>query len=627
MDYTTYTGLFLPLLGFLFLLATSDFLGRKSTAIVGCGTVFFSFCCFSSLLISYINESLVQESFTLFHWIPIEGINADFTLHLDPLSLLMTLIITGVGFLIHLYSVGYMEHDPDVNRYFACLNFFIFAMLLLVLSGDLLLLFVGWEGVGLASYLLIGFWYEKPIAAAAAVKAFVVNRVGDLGFLLALLLTFHLFGTSNIAEITHRASIEFTLGAPIVTVLTLLYFIGAIGKSAQFPLHTWLADAMAGPTPVSALIHAATMVTAGVYLIVRLHELFVLAPTTLEIIGVIGGGTALFAALAALAQTELKKVLAYSTMSQLGFMFLACGIADFYGAMFHLTMHAFVKGLLFLAAGNVLHMAHEITDMREMGGLTKKLPKTHILFLIGALALSGIPPLAAFFSKDLVLEQEYLLGHYTLFYIGLAASICTGAYLTRAYCMTFLGPSHTPKKIYDAIKEAPMIMIFPMILLALLSIGGGFIGFASGHLSFLEEFLGQVGVTLADLSHRGESLFTPQTIQAISGAFTAVIATWALYTYFGGIPENKFKSLKYLLRNAFYIDAIYFFCITRPVRGISRLIANVLEPKIFEQSIGCTVDGIERTAQRLQYFQNGQIRSYTAWIVVGVVFTLIYITL
>jgi len=625
MDGITYLGLFFPLIGFLILLATSDFLGRKVTGIIGCGTVLLSFCCFSSLLISYLNGSFTHESFTLFHWIPVDGINANFTLHLDPLSLLMTLIVTGVGFLIHLYSIGYMEHDVDINRYFACLNFFIFSMLLLVLSGELLLLFVGWEGVGLASYLLIGFWYEKPVAAAAAVKAFVVNRIGDLGFLLGLLLTFHLFGTSNIAEISLRAAKEFAVGAPVITILTLLYFIGAIGKSAQIPLHTWLPDAMAGPTPVSALIHAATMVTAGVYLIVRLHEVFVLAPMTLEIIGIIGGTTALFAALAALAQTDLKKVLAYSTISQLGFMFLACGIADFYGAMFHLTMHAFVKALLFLAAGNVLHMVHETTDMREMGGLRKKLPQTHILFLIGALALSGIPPLAAFFSKELVLEQEYLLGHYVLFYVGLVASILTGAYLTRAYCMTFLGTSHTPTKIYETIREAPMVMIFPMIILALLSIGGGFLGFASGHLSFLEAFLGKVGITLADQSQYGEPFFTPQTIQATIGAFSAVIATGVLYICFGGMPENRFKPQTLLLKNAFYIDAIYFFCVIRPVRTLSKFIADTIEPMIFEKSIDYTVDMAQGTAQQLQRLQNGQIRSYAAWIVAGVVFTLIYL--
>ncbi len=426
MDYAISIGLFMPLVGFLILMSTYACISRRLVSLVGCGTILISFICFCSLLANSTASGVSPLSVTLFEWIPVKGISADFTLHLDALSFVMTLVITGVGFLIHVYSIGYMEHEEDYARYFGFMNFFVFSMLTLVLAGNLVLLFVGWEGVGVASYLLIGYWYEKPVAAESATKAFVVNRIGDLGLLLGILLTYYLFGTSDMAEINQRAVSSFAVGAPIITVLTLLYFIGAVGKSAQLPLYTWLPDAMAGPTPVSALIHAATMVTAGVYLLVRLNPVFMLAPTTLEVVGVIGAVTSLFASICAVGQTDLKRVLAYSTVSQLGLMFLACGVGAFYAAMFHLTMHAFVKALLFLSAGNVVHMLHDVTEMDQMGGLSKALPKTRWLFLIGVLALAGIPPLAAFFSKDLILEQSYLVGFKTLFWIGLAASTMTG---------------------------------------------------------------------------------------------------------------------------------------------------------------------------------------------------------
>ena len=619
MENILLIALFLPLLGFLTLMVTSSIfsVSRSFVYILGCFTVFISFICFATLF----TLSLDSQTFTLFQWIPIKGINAGFTLHLDQLSLLMGLIITGVGFLIHVYSVGYMEHDDSFARFFACLNFFIFAMLLLVLAEHLLLLFVGWEGVGLASYLLIGFWYEKPVAAAAATKAFVVNRIGDLGLLLGLLLTFHLFGTGNITEISQRAPVEFAVGAPIITLLTLLYFFGATGKSAQLPLHTWLPDAMAGPTPVSALIHAATMVTAGVYLVVRLHDLFILAPLTMQVISVIGAATALYAALCALAQTDLKKVLAYSTVSQLGFMFLACGSADFYGAMFHLTMHAFVKALLFLSAGNVLHMVHEITEMDQLGGLAKKLPKTNWLFLIGALALSGIPPLAAFFSKDLILEQEFYVGFLNLFHVGLVASVLTGAYLTRAYCLTFLGKTHLKESVYNAIRDIPAVMFTPLIILATLSIIGGFLGFSVEGLSWLEGYLGRINITLADKTHLGEPFFSPQTLEAVSGAFLGVGITALAYTFF---VSRLGKTLP-LLKNAFYIDAIYALLIVTPLKLLSRLITSFFEPTLFDGSITWISGVTYQVATGLQKCQSGQIRSYSALMVIGTVAVIAYL--
>jgi NADH-quinone oxidoreductase subunit L len=623
MLYALCLGLFLPLLGFLGLMGLAYKLGRQATAWIACSTIFISFVCFVSLLHSYVNAGMRPESFTLFSWIPVQGIDADFSLHLDSLALLMALIITGIGFLIHVYSIGYMEEEEDFVRYFACLNFFVFAMLLLVLASNLLLLFVGWEGVGLASYLLIGFWYNRPAAARAATKAFVVNRIGDFGFLLGLLLTFYLFDTGEMTEISRRASQEFLVGAPVLTLLTLLYFVGAVGKSAQLPLHVWLPDAMEGPTPVSALIHAATMVTAGVYLVVRMHAVFVLAPTTLQVIGVIGATTSLFAALCAIGQTDLKRVLAYSTVSQLGFMFLACGAAAFYSAMFHLTTHAFIKALLFLSAGNVIHRIHGLTDMTKMGGLSKNFPKTHWLFLIGVLALSGVPPLAAFFSKDLILEQEYLLGFETLFYVSLAASILTGFYLTRAYCLTFMGKPRLADKELTRAKEAPRVMLLPLIVLALLSIAGGFLGFGFGPVPPLENFLKEIGVSRLERELTTGLHWTPELWLAILGSLFGIGLSALLYTRYA----DRFIRPILWLRKAFFIDEIYEGVIVLPLKTLSRFIAQILEPKVFDGLIRLAVQATQKIAYGLQQMQSGQIRSYVAWMAMGAVLLIVYFVL
>lgn len=612
-------GLFLPLAGFLLLLFTSDVIGRRAAGMIASTTVFISFLCFAALLYRYITNGLDVETYTLFQWIPVDKINANFTLRLDHLSLLMTLIVTGIGFLIHVYSIGYMEHEEDYARYFACLNFFIFAMLLLVLAGNILLLFVGWEGVGLASYLLIGYFYSQPAAARAATKAFVVNRIGDLGLLLGLILTFHTFGTSDIAEILQRAEQGFAVGAPVITVMTLLYFWGAIGKSAQLPLYTWLPDAMEGPTPVSALIHAATMVTAGVYLVVRMHPLFMLAPYSLHIVGYVGAATALFASVCAIGQTDLKRVLAFSTVSQLGLMFLACGVGAFYAAMFHLTTHAFIKGLLFLTAGNVVHMMNGATNMEKMGGLASRLPKTNILFLIGVLAMSGIPPFSAFFSKDLILEQEYTAGFKTLFYIGLIASIFTAIYLTRAYCLTFYGKPRLEEKILNTINEAPRVMLIPEYILAALAIFGGFLGFALGKPPILEEFLLEIdGNFPIDGFHFSPEMWA-STIGAILGVGTAVFL-FKRYIHLLLRPMHP-------LKKGFYINEIYDSLIVKPLKALSEKIVGFFEPRVFDGLINGMVHGTQKTAVLLQQFQSGQIRSYVAWMAVGMVLLVVYFIL
>lgn len=618
MESLLFFALFLPLAGFLFLTLSYSWISRFWTGLIACSTVLFSFLSFLILLVHYVEGGMIDKDILLYTWLPIKGIGADFSLHLDSLSHLMTLIITGVGFIIHVYSNGYMDHEENYVRYFAFLNFFIFCMLLLVLAANLLLLFVGWEGVGLASYLLIGFWYQKPAAAKAATKAFVINRIGDLGLLLGVILTFYLFGTSDIAAITEKAGAQFAVGAPVIALLTLLYFVGAIGKSAQLPLYSWLPDAMEGPTPVSALIHAATMVTAGVYLVVRMHAVFILAPATMQVVGVVGGVTSLFAALCAIGQTDLKRVLAYSTVSQLGLMFLACGTGAFYSAMFHLTSHAFIKALLFLSAGNVVHMLNGETEMAKMGGLSKVLPKTNWLFLIGVLALSGIPPFAAFFSKDLILEQEYMAGYIFLYILGMAASILTGVYLTRAYMLSFRGEL---PKILQKIHEAPALMIIPVAVLALLSIIGGMLGFSFGKVPLLEGFLHEIGITPIEHELHSGFIITPETWIAVAGAFLGVGLTAFIYYKY----RDRMGNPPSILRRSFYIDEIYQFGIVEPLKALSRFIANFTEPRFFGGMIRGAVDSTQGAAQILQQVQSGQIRSYLAWMVLGSVLLIIYL--
>lgn len=620
MLFVVCAALFLPLVSFLGLIAFSRMLGRTPTGVIACLTLFTSFSLFISLLVIYLQTGMEVQQFSLFSFFPLQGIHADFSLHIDSLSILMTLIVTGIGFLIHVYSTGYMEHEEGIVRYFACMQLFIFSMLLLVLAGNVLVLFAGWEGVGLASYLLIGFWYDLPAAARAATKAFVINRIGDLAFLLAIVLTFTVFGTGDIAEISKMVSEKFAVGAPAITLLTLLYLIGATGKSAQLPLYAWLPDAMQGPTPVSALIHAATMVTAGVYLIVRLEDLFLLAPFTMQVVGVVGGVTSLFAALCAICQTDLKRVLAFSTVSQLGLMFLACGAGAFYSAMFHLTMHAFVKALLFLSAGNVVHMLHGTTEMAKMGGLAAVLPKTRWCFLIGAFALSGIPPLAPFFSKDLIVDHEFLSGHMVLFFIGLAASILTGVYMIRAYLLTFAGTSNLSKQELSGVKEAPKVMLIPVSILALLSVIGGMLGYTFESRPLLETFLSAIHMTEIEKSLHSGFIITPETLVTVFGTLFAMgITTWIYKKKLN--PSPYFSSL---FSHAVYYNELCDRVFVKPLQSIALSITTFLEPTVFTGMITGIVYSVRGASGALQRAQSGQIRSYIAWMVLGSVFLLIY---
>ncbi len=589
-------GVFFPFTSFLFLLLFSSLLSRKSTEWISCGSIFFSLCSFIWL------QTLPYEShYTLWSWIPI--LKADFSLYVDHISMLMAFIITGVGFLIHVYSIGYIDHDEDYIRYFSIMNLFIFSMLLLVFASNILLLFVGWEGVGLCSYLLIGFWYERPKAAHAAKKAFIVNRIGDLGFLLAIFLSYALFGTTDIQTISSESS---HVVGPL-SILTLLFFIAAMGKSAQIPLHVWLPNAMEGPTPVSALIHAATMVTAGVYLIVRLNPLYILTPITLEWIGYIGIATSLFAAICAINQQDIKRVLAYSTLSQLGLMFVACSIGAFYAAMFHLTMHAFVKALLFLTAGNVIHMMGGITDMNKMGGLRKKLPKTACLFAIGALSMSALPPLALFFSKDLILEEAFIRGHMTLYYIGLFISFCTAFYMARAYFLTF----HGENRSVETVQEAPKNMLLPITILAILSIGGGFLGHV------LQTFLKPIAFSASLLQFH----ITQETYLSVGAALLGVILGALSYTRF----IQRLPSTIRFFENGFYINELYSKYIVLPLKIVRSMLIQKIEPFIFKETIEMTSQKAYRTSQIFQYIQSGQIRSYASWIVLGACMFITYV--
>jgi NADH-quinone oxidoreductase subunit L len=468
----------LPLIAVALNLLIGDRLGRRGTAWLACGAVGLAFIAAlrSVLALAGMPETDRQIVDTVYTWMRVGDFSADVSFLLDPLSSIMVLVVTGVGFLIHVYSTGYMAHDPSFRRFFLYLNLFMFSMLTLVLADNFLLMFVGWEGVGLCSYLLIGFWYERKSAGDAGKKAFIVNRIGDFGFLLGMFFLFSYGGSLNYERLFAAAPHVFMAGGFAITAATLLLFVGATGKSAQIPLFTWLPDAMEGPTPVSALIHAATMVTAGVYMVARCHLLFEMAPVSMQTVAVIGAATALFAATIGIAQNDIKRVLAYSTVSQLGYMFMALGVGAFTAGIFHLMTHAFFKALLFLGAGSVIHAMSDEQDLRKMGGLAKKLPWTHATMLIATIAIAGIPPLAGFFSKDEILHGAFASGHYGIWAVGLVGAGLTAFYMFRLYVLAFRGPSRVSEEAAHHLHESPPSMIVPLAALAVLSIVGGWVG-------------------------------------------------------------------------------------------------------------------------------------------------------
>jgi len=559
-------------------------------------------------------------------WLSVGGLHVDFGSVLDPLSLVMLLIVTGVGFLIHVYSVGYMAHEDGYWRYFAYLNLFLFFMTVLVQAGNILVMFVGWEGVGLVSYLLVGFWFHKTSAADAGKKAFIVNRVGDFGFLIGIFLILANFGTLTFNEIAAKLGAHPELTGGVMTAIALCLLVGATGKSAQLPLYVWLPDAMEGPTPVSALIHAATMVTAGVYMIVRTHFIFDRSPFALTVVAIIGAATALFAATIGLVQTDIKRVLAYSTVSQLGYMFLGCGVAAYSAAIFHLMTHAFFKALLFLAAGSVIHGMGGEQDMRKMGGLRKHMPVTFWTMTMAVLAISGFPFFAAFFSKDAILYAAFVQGGLgtVLWFVGLVTAALTAFYMFRLWYLTFFGELRS-HEVHP--HESPWSMLGPLAILAVLSVVGGWIGFGE-NLGVFGKFLAPVmGVKTVEASTNHFEIIL--TVLAVAmGALGWSIADW-LYRKHPERPAQlavSFAAGHKLLTNKYYVDEIYGFIIVKPLLGFSQyFLAWVVDFAILGGA-AWLLGGIATLGGAiLQRWQSGNLRSYAAWLALGAAALLLFV--
>jgi NADH-quinone oxidoreductase subunit L len=544
---------------------------------------------FAILVVGDIVADPKATQVVMFDWMVAGPLSAQIGFLADPLSAMMLLVVAGVGFLIHIYSIGYMHGDPGYYRFFAYLNLFMFFMLVLITANNYLLMFVGWEGVGLSSYLLIGFWFERKSAADAGKKAFVVNRVGDAGFLLGVFLIYTTFGTFTYLDVFQRAPEASTA---ILTTITLCLFVGAIGKSAQIPLYVWLPDAMEGPTPVSALIHAATMVTAGVYMVVRSHVLYQLAPISGEFVAIIGGLTAIFAASIGLVQNDIKRVLAYSTVSQLGYMFLGAGVGAFIHAIFHLVTHAFFKGLLFLASGSVIHALSGEQDMRKMGALRPYLPITGIVFYVGAIAIAGIPPFAGFWSKDGILAETFKSGHYLLWFIGVVGAFMTAFYMFRLIYMTFYGASRVDHEVLHHVHESPPVMTVPLIILAILSVVGGLILGVPPEHGWIHRFLGAVvghGVVhvaggaaeaagIVEEPMGGGAFHALDALLMIISVVVAALGwgvAWVMYTKRTDIPARlaaKYEDLYELLLNKYWVDELYEYVFVRGGKALANFL-------------------------------------------------------
>ena len=613
-----------PLVGFLLNGLYGKRIGNRIVGLVSCTAIFLSFAVSLFLLSKYIglNQPGAEFHSTLFKWIPVADLQVNISYQIDSLSLMMALMVTGVAFLIHVYSIGYMKGDAGYARFFSYMNLFTFMMLNLVLADNYLLMFLGWEGVGLCSYLLIGFWYEDELNASAGKKAFIVNRIGDFGFLLGALLIFSTFGSLTYSEVFSQLD-EFSIGDNVITAITLLLFVGAIGKSAQIPLYVWLPDAMAGPTPVSALIHAATMVTAGVYMVSRSSFLYVLAPTTMAFIAVIGAATALFAATIALTQNDIKKVLAYSTISQLGYMFLALGVGAFTAGMFHLLTHAFFKSLMFLAAGSVMHALSNEQDMQQMGGLKKHTPKTYIVFLVGALALSGIPGLSGFFSKDEILWQAYSssAGNIWLWIVGVIVAGLTAFYIFRLLFLTFHGESRWKEGTKP--HESPKIMTLPLIILALLSVVGGYIGIPAilGGENQLHHFLQEnvAEFPVASMTHSHNEEYTIMAISTLM-AMTGILFAYLFYIRRKDLPEtlaNKAKSIHSLLKNKYYVDEIYDLLFIRSTKKLAIALWQKFDVAVIDGLVNGTGNMLILFGSYLRLTQSGLVQNYAFSIFIG----------
>lgn len=617
-----------PLAGFILIALLNKQLRQWLAALIACSSVLFSFV-LSVVLFFSLGEEQSSITYTAFEWIAAGDLSVSFAFLVDPLSILMMLIITGVGFLIHVYSAGYMHGDEGYNRFFAYLNLFIFFMLLLVMGSNYLLMFVGWEGVGLCSYLLIGFWFKNTEYNNAAKKAFIMNRIGDVGLILGVIMIFMHFGSLSYQDVFAKA-LEFTSGSGVLTTITILLFVGAIGKSAQIPLYTWLPDAMAGPTPVSALIHAATMVTAGVYMVARNNILYTLSPFTLEIIVIIGLATALLAATIALAQNDIKKVLAYSTVSQLGLMFLALGLGAYTSGVFHMMTHAFFKALLFLGAGSVIHGMSGEQDIRNMGGLRKYLPITFATFLIGTLAISGLPPFAGFFSKDEILANAFA-DNKVVWGLAFFASLLTAFYMFRLFFLTFSGSNRATEEVRHHIHESPSSMTTPLIILAVLSVIGGFVGIPAvlggGHA--LNEFLSPVfsdSLALREAHHVSHA--TELILIAVVVALTLVVIFFAytLYVRRRMVPKPEGAPLSTahrLIYNKYYVDETYDRIIVRPLNFLSKASDAVLERLLIDRIVNSTGRVVTWGGKTLRLIQTGNTGFYIFAMVISIIILMV----
>jgi len=620
----------LPLAGFIINGIGRNTLSKGVIGFLACLVVLVSFG-ISVAVFLQVKSTGSPVNVTLFQWFGWMDFKIPFAFLIDQLSALMLLIITGVGFLIHLYSVGYMKDDAGYGKFFSYLNLFIFFMLLLVLGSNYLVMFIGWEGVGLCSYLLIGFWYTNPDYADAAKKAFIMNRIGDLGFIIGIFLLIYYFGSVNFTDIFPNAGTGKFVGVPYV-LITMMLFVGAVGKSAQLPLFTWLPDAMAGPTPVSALIHAATMVTAGVYMIARSNILFTLAPATMHVIAIVGLATAVVAALIAVTQTDIKKVLAYSTVSQLGYMFLGLGVGAYTGAFFHVLTHAFFKALLFLGAGSVIHAMSGEQDMRKMGGLKGKLKITFATMLIGTLAISGIPPFAGFFSKDEILAHVFVQSP-AMYTIGVITAMFTSFYMFRMLYLTFYGKFRGTHEQEHHVHESPANMTVPLIVLAVLSVVGGFIGVPEslgGH-HWLEHFLSPVFQRSAALLTAGPSAGQSDIVLmviSVAAALAALGYAYVKYVKNSHVPVSDTEerpALANLSHHKFYVDEIYDALIRKPLDALSGFLYNAVE----KLGIDGIVNGLGKTTMEaskgLRLLQTGNVGFYIFMMVVGIISILLCI--
>jgi NADH-quinone oxidoreductase subunit L len=608
----------LPLIGFIINGLGFGKIPKTAAAVIGCLAMLLSFALVIQQFLGYQGQAITYQAFS---WISAGKLQIPFAFQIDSLSILMMLVITGVGLLIHLYSAGYMSHDPGFGKFFAFLNLFIFFMLLLVMGANYLIMFIGWEGVGLCSYLLIGFWHQNTAYGYAARKAFIMNRIGDLGFLLGIFLIIYHLGSVTYTDVFPKIN---TLPAGTITTIALLLFVGAMGKSAQIPLFTWLPDAMAGPTPVSALIHAATMVTAGIYMIIRSNVLYSLSPIALEVVAWVGLATALLAATIGIFQNDIKKVLAYSTVSQLGYMFLGLGVAAYSSSYFHVMTHAFFKALLFLGAGSVIHAMSNEQDIRSMGGLRKKLPITFFTFLIGTIAIAGIPPFSGFFSKDEILAHVY--EHNKLMWVlALLGSFMTSFYMFRLLFLTFFGNFKGTHEQEHHLHESPLSMTLPLIILAVLSAVAGIFNFPhvfGGH-SWLAHFLDSITKTKPM-----ENLSLEKTLMAVS-VINALLAMGLAYVFYivqnkPAAAEGSHKGIAKLVYNKYMIDELYSTLILKPIEWLSGFLHNIVEKLGIDRAVnavGSLVAGLSAEARLAQTGNTGQ---YLFFMVISLALLLVY---